>query len=565
VAGTFSAVRVKLFMPHGDSACGAPMTVAEPAPDQRLIPEEVRRMLADRFKALRDPVNLEVFTGKGQNDELGEMTARFVSELAEINDKIKPRFFKLGDARAKEMKVERPPTVLVAPEKYKIRYTGAPAGEEGRSFVQIILQVSAGDSLVSPQGKARLAQLKEKRHVQVFVTPTCPYCPGEVINAFSAAMERPDLVSAECVESAENPDLARKHSVGSVPHTVVNGVTVAKGLQPEDRFIEGLLSMRQFVEGHPHDHAPEAREAEVDLIIVGAGPAGLTAAIYAKRSGLSAVVLEKASVGGQVAITPTVENWPGFKSIPGARLMEMIGAQARDYVSIKENEPVREIKVGRRVEAITPKGRYTARGIILAMGAEHRKLGAPGEERLAGRGVSHCATCDGYFYKDRDVVVVGGGNGALTDALYLHSLGARVAIVHRKGEFRAERHLIDSWVGTKRPVIWDTTVEEIAGDDAVKAVRLKNLKTGAGHTLPIDGVFVSVGLVPSSELARDIGLQLDETGFIKVDRSMRTNIPRVYAAGDVTGGVRQIVTAVGAGATAAVSAFEDITSPYWKR
>ncbi|MFH0816753.1 MAG: FAD-dependent oxidoreductase [Methanobacteriota archaeon] len=542
--------------------------------NEKLIPDDARKIVADRLKSLKDPVNIEVFTKDGEHDEFNAVSAGLVRELAEISPKIVPKFFKIGEARAKEMKVERTPTILIAPEKYRIRYTGAPAGEEGRSFMQIIEQVSFADSMLSPKAKARLAQLKEKRHVQVFVTPTCPYCPGEVLNAFSAAMERPDLVSAECVESMENIDLAKQFGVGSVPHTIVNGATVSKGLQPEDRFVEGLLSMRPYVEpaqapaGHQHVHDEGAKEPKVvavDLVVVGAGPAGLTAAIYAKRSGLETVVLEAKSVGGQVSITPIVENWPGFKSVPGAKLMEMMAAQARDYVQVRENEPVREIKIGRHIEAITPKMRYEARGIILAMGAEHKKLGAPGEDRLSGKGVAYCATCDGFFYKDRDVLVIGGGNTALTDAIYLHSLGARVALVHRKGEFRAEKHQVDSWKATGRPTIWDTVVEEIVGGDRVTAVRLKNLKTGAGTTLPIEGVFVSIGFDPKSELAREIGVGVDEAGFIKADRSMRTNIPRVYAAGDISGGVRQIVTAVGTGATAAVSAFEDLSGPYWKK
>ena len=544
----------------------------------KLIPDDARQMIAERLNAFKDTVNVEVYTKDGTHDDFNAVSVGLVSELAEISKKISPKFYKIGDERAKEMKVGRTPTILIAPEKYKIRYTGAPAGEEGRSFMQIIEQVSFADSMLTPKTKARLNTLKDPRHIQVFVTPTCPYCPGEVINAFSVAMERPDLVSAECVESMENVDLARKYSVGSVPHTVVNGVTISKGLQPENRFVEGLLALRPYVEpqaqpapsghagGHTHDHgaAEEPSVVKVDLVVVGAGPAGLTAAIYAKRSGLETVVLEAKTIGGQVSITPIVENWPGFKSVPGAKLMEMIGAQARDYVPVKENEPVTEIKIGKSIEAITSKARYEARGIILAMGAEHKKLGAPGEDRLAGRGVAYCATCDGFFYKDRDVLVVGGGNTALTDAIYLHSLGARVALAHRKGEFRAEKHVVDAWKATGRPTIFDTVVEEIVGDEKVTAVKLKNLKTGAGTTLPIEGVFVSIGFNPNSGLAREVGIAVGEDGFIKVDRSMRTNIPRVYAAGDLSGGVRQIVTAVGTGATAAVSAFEDLSGPYWK-
>ena len=222
----------------------------------KLIPDDARQMIAERLNAFKDTVNVEVYTKDGTHDDFNAVSVGLVSELAEISKKISPKFYKIGDERAKEMKVGRTPTILIAPEKYKIRYTGAPAGEEGRSFMQIIEQVSFADSMLTPKTKARLNTLKDPRHIQVFVTPTCPYCPGEVINAFSVAMERPDLVSAECVESMENVDLARKYSVGSVPHTVVNGVTISKGLQPENRFVEGLLALRPYVE--PQGYTPSA-------------------------------------------------------------------------------------------------------------------------------------------------------------------------------------------------------------------------------------------------------------------------------------------------------------------
>jgi len=226
---------------------------------------------------------------------------------------------------------------------------------------------------------------------------------------------------------------------------------------------------------------------------------------------------------------------------------------------------VLELKVGKRMEAQTSRRRYLSRALVLAMGASHRKLNVPGEDRFAGRGVAYCATCDGFLYKDRQVIVAGGGSSALTDALYLHSLGAFVTIVHRKESLRAEKRLQDMFARTGRPVVLNSVVEEIIGKEKVESVRIKDVQTGNTRTLPVEGVFVAIGEDPASELARDIGVKLDEQKFIIVDRNMRTNIPRVYAAGDITGGVRQIVTATGAGAVAAVSAFEDLGDPYWKK
>lgn len=536
----------------------------EKMPEEDILGEDTRKLLQESFKILQEKVVLELFTKEGENAQFNLVTEKLLKAVAGLSDKIEVRLNMIGDERAKRFNVTRSPTVMFNPGLYDIRYTGAPIGEEGRSFIQTLLRVSLRGSTLSPASKARLAQLKDKRHIQVFVTPTCPYCPGEVLSAFRCAIERPDLISAEAIEATENLDLARQIDLGGVPTTLVNGVVVAKGIQPEDLFVESVLTMKKYA-GRAGPPPPMGEQERVDLAIIGAGPAGLTAAIYAERSGLKTVVLEKAVVGGQVSITPVVENWPGIKSIPGAKLMEMMGEQARLYTDIRENEPVVEIKVGRSIEVVTRERTYLARGLVLAMGADHQKLEVPGEDRYGGRGVSYCATCDGFLYKDRTVLVVGGGNSALTDALYLASAGARVTIVHRREELRAEKRLQEMFGRTGSPVILNTTVEEILGKEKVEQVRLKDQGTGNIRTMPVDAVFIAIGEQPNSDIAREIGVAVDGENFIKVDRNMRTNIPRIYAAGDITGGVRQIVTAVGAGAVAAVSAFEDLGDPYWKK
>ncbi len=318
------------------------------------------------------------------------------------------------------------------------------------------------------------------------------------------------------------------------------------------------------IEGIAADPA-EALLGDFDVIILGAGPAGLSAGIYASRAGLDCVILEKGVPGGQVLTSPTIENYPGFPEIAGMKLMESMAEHAKRYVDIHEGEEVLRVRGGDKFEVFTTSGKYTSRALILATGSSHRKLDVAGEEGMTGKGVSYCATCDGYFYKGKEVIVVGGGNTALTDALHLSSLGCKVTIVHRRNQLRADKHLQDSVIQHKISILWDTVVDEIVEGAEVTAIRLRDLKTGKVHTRPVSGVFVAVGEVPSSQLAAELGLDMDPGGFVTVDRSFRTNVAFVYAAGDVSGGIRQIVAAVHGGAAAALSCFEDLMNPYYRR
>jgi thioredoxin reductase (NADPH) len=385
-----------------------------------------------------------------------------------------------------------------------------------------------------------------------------------VLYAISAAIEKKDLISAEVIEIYENTDLAEKYAAMSVPKTFIGETLIASGVQPEDYFIESV------VEGKPVEYVMPAGRQELrdyDVVVIGGGPAGLTSAMYAERSGLKSIVLEKANVGGQIAITPIVENYPGFAKIAGNMLVDMMARQTMEYAALLQGVGVNDIK-GKNggFEVSTGMGIYNARALIIATGAGSRKLNVQGESRLAGRGVSYCATCDGYLFKDgKNVIVAGGGNSALTDALYLDSLGAHVTIVHRRDAFRAEERLQQSVYQRKIPVLWNCTVKEIHGKSVVEKVTIEDTKTGKESEVKTQGIFVAIGYEPNNEIAKKLGLELYEEGYIKVDEHMRTSMPLVYAAGDITGGVKQIVTAVSQGAIAALTVFEDISSPYWKK
>jgi thioredoxin reductase (NADPH) len=335
-------------------------------------------------------------------------------------------------------------------------------------------------------------------------------------------------------------------------------------LQTEEYFAESLIK------GKPVEYVmPAGREElrDYDIVVIGAGPAGLTAALYAERSGLKSIVFEKANVGGQIAITPAVDNYPGFVSIAGKTLVELMAKQTMSYSSVLQGVGVSDVKKkDSGFEITTGMGIYSAKAIVIATGAGSKKLNAKGEDRLAGRGVSYCAICDGYLFKDgKNVIVVGGGNSALTDALYLDSIGAHVTIVHRRDGFRAEDRLQQSVFQRNIPVMWNASIKEIIGDRKVEEVKVEDTKTSNTNIIKADAVFVAVGHEPNNDIAEKLRLKIDEEGYIKVDDKMRTSMPLVYAAGDITGGVKQIVTAVSQGAVAALTTFEDIANPYWKK
>lgn len=301
-------------------------------------------------------------------------------------------------------------------------------------------------------------------------------------------------------------------------------------------------------------------EKAYELLVVGGGPAGLTAGIFGGRSGLETVIVEKGICGGLSNEATVVENFPGFTHISGMELMEKIKEQAAQYAEIKELEEVKVVeRRGEKMTISTEKGRYSTNALIFCMGTEKRRLGVKGEPEFLGRGVSYCATCDGFFFKNKSVLVVGGGDSAVRGALYLKNLGCEVTLIHRRDRLRAERYLQKSLEKAGVPILWNSVVREIKGDRVVRSVVRYDTVRGTEDELAVDGIFIYIGEEPASALARQLGVELTTEGYISTDRTQRTNIARVYAAGDITGGVKQIVVACAEGAIAAISAFEDLT------
>ena len=303
---------------------------------------------------------------------------------------------------------------------------------------------------------------------------------------------------------------------------------------------------------------------DYELAIVGAGPAGFAASIYAVRAGIKTIVFDKGFGGGLANVSPRIDNYPGFESISGMDLMEKMKQHASKYTEINFGEGVKKIeKTKDEFKIVTDKSSYNVKSVILCTGTEYRKLNAPGEKEFSGKGVSYCATCDGYFFKGKKVAVIGGGNSALVESIFLKQVGcSQVFLIHRRDQLRAEKIYQNEAIDKGVEIIFDTHVESIHGNDKVEYLQVHNVKTEEKLKIAVDGVFISIGEEPQNALAKALGCKLDEKGFVVVDKQQRTNVKGVYAAGDLTGGLRQVITACAAGAVAALSSTEVLGKMY---
>jgi len=294
-----------------------------------------------------------------------------------------------------------------------------------------------------------------------------------------------------------------------------------------------------------------------NLIIIGSGPAGWTAGVYAGRARLSPLLITGSAPGGQMALTSEIENYPGFpQGLSGQELTQLMQQQAERFGTRVQMDEVNAIELSNHPFKVTTYGdEYETKSLIIVTGTSPRKLGVPGEAEFRGRGISYCATCDGFFYQDRQVVVVGGGDSALEEAIFLTKFARQVHAVHRRNRLRAEKVFQErAFRNEKIEFVWDSVVTEILGEGKVAGVRLKNVKTEEESTLETDGVFIYVGVIPNTGFLGG-QLELDDRGYIVTDRQCHTSMPGVFAAGDVQERVlKQVSTAVGSGAMAAMEA-----------
>lgn len=302
-----------------------------------------------------------------------------------------------------------------------------------------------------------------------------------------------------------------------------------------------------------------------DVIIIGGGPAGLSAAIYSARGGLKTAVFEKGMIGGQINVTEDVENYPGFeKPLSGFELTSKMQAQAERFgANIIEEEIIALGMEGLCKVIETDSGKYRTKSVIICTGAHPRRLNVPGEERLTGRGVSYCATCDGALYRDKVVAVVGGGDSAIEEGIFLTRFASKVIVVHRRDELRAQKIIQErAFANPKMEFVWNSVIQEIHGDTKVSKLEIVNRLTKEITMMPVDGLFIYVGILPNNDLLES-RIELDSAGFVLTDEYMHTNVPGIYAAGDIRHTVlRQVVTATSDGAIAAWSAEKWIIENY---
>ena len=404
---------------------------------------------------------------------------------------------------------------------------------------------------MNAEGYRKFTQAKQPVMVE-FSAPWCVYCRRLAPALESVAEEYRDTLVFGAVNIDDEPELAQSEKIEVVPTLLIyqNGQVLGSIVAPESRaqlvaFIEETLQHREQ-EANITEHI-------YDMIVVGGGPGGYTAALYAARAGLDTVILEKLSAGGQMALTEQIDNYPGFEDgIDGFSLGEkMKRGTERFGVETKLAEVLSLDLSGTVKKAETSEGPLLARIIVLATGAGPRELGIEGEQELIGKGVNYCAACDGMFYKNKTVVIAGGGNTAAADALILSRICKKVIVVHRRDTLRATKIYHEPLMKAENVEFrWDSEIIELLHDEKVIGIRLRNVKTGEETTLACDGVFVSIGRKPSSELVKD-QVEVDPAGYIIADESTRTNIPGVFAVGDVrTKALRQVVTAVADGATA---------------
>ena len=401
------------------------------------------------------------------------------------------------------------------------------------------------------QYKKHIAQADKPVLVE-FWAPWCTYCRRLAPALEQVAEEYRDTLVIGQVNIDEEPTLAEAEKIELVPTLLLyrNGQLLGSTVAPESK-----AQLETFIKETLHTGQEHQEDAEhvYDMIIIGGGPGGYTAGLYAARAGLDTVLLEKLSAGGQMTLTEQIDNYPGFdEGVDGFTLSEKMRKGAERFGVETRLTEVRSLALSGEVKQVeTSEGTLRSRTVVLATGASPRELGVAEEKELVGHGVNYCAACDGIFYKGKTVVIVGGGNSAVADALLLSRVCERVILVHRRDTLRATKIYHEPLMNAENVEFrWNSTVTELLHGETVNGIRLRDVRTGEESVVECDGVFVSVGRNPATKLVKG-QIDLDSAGYIVADESTKTNLPGVFAVGDVrTKALRQVVTAVADGAIA---------------
>ncbi len=414
---------------------------------------------------------------------------------------------------------------------------------------------------ITTQTYQELISQSEKPVLVEFTALWCSYCRRLAPALEQVAREHQEDLLVCQIDYDSQPELVEREQIELIPTLLLyqGGQLLGSIVAPESKAqLEDFLAESL---SKPEEKTETARHV-YDMLVIGGGPGGYAAALYAARAGLDTVVLEKLSAGGQMALTEQIDNYPGFENgIDGFSLGEkMRKGTERFGVETRLTEVLSLDLSGEIKKAETSEGTVYGRIVVLATGANPRNLGVEGEQELIGRGVNYCAACDGMFYKGKTVVLVGGGNSAAAEALILARVCEKVILVHRRDTLRATKIYHEPLMNTENVEFrWNSTVAELLYGDRITGVRLRDVQTGEESEIACDGVFVSVGRIPATELVKN-QVELDDTGYVVADESTRTNIPGVFAVGDVrTKALRQVVTAVADGAVAVHYAEEYLT------
>lgn len=534
------------------------------------LSDAARQEIRKRLGELRLPVRLVYFTTAHACGACAEQRALLEEIVAQGLGRLALEVYEFArDAEAvKRYGIDKVPATVVTGERdYGIRFYGLTGGYELGSLIEAIRMVSTADAGLDPEIAAMVRQLRVPVHLEVLVTLTCPYCPRMVQLAHRLAFLS-EQVRGDMVDAAEFPALANRYRVRGVPLTVVNGRPAFEGALPAGQAIMEIMRIADPDEYERLDalaraargerQALEARSDEVyDVVVVGAGPAGIAAALYAVRKGRHVALIGK-KAGGQVNDTAVIENYPGLVRIGGAELAQQLRVHLEAYpVAERCRTEVTEIRrVGEIFEAVTADGtRYRGHALIYAAGKQYRRLGVPGEERLLGRGIAFCATCDAPLYRDKRVAVVGGGNSALTAVRDLLPYAREIHVIHLLDRLQADAVLIEEV--RHAPSVhfhFNTEVREFLGDTELHGLRLNATDGEQPRDLAVEGVFLEIGLVPNSRPLAGL-VPLNAAGEVPVNRDQSTAVPGLFAAGDVTDEPdKQIVIAAGSGARAALAA-----------